>query len=263
MPPTAARINFSETTLTHYTGFYATVLDDVFTPEECLELISSATAHSPWTPAGLSAEGPTQTVHSSFRNSDRILYVDAAVSQRIYERLRPLVEGDIGEIKVGSRWDGVTGKMRRKQGPSWRLVGVNPRLSFLRYGPGHYFKQHCDGLNDLVCDNGNVHKSFVTLHLYLNGSDRPFSDSNDSNSNTPSPSTNLKFVKLAQDDTDDPLAGGATRFWTPDKKYFLDVLPRVGRVLVFQQRMLVHSGEEVTAGVKYTMRSDFMFEQVS
>ena len=38
--------------------------------------------------------------------------------------------------------------------------------------------------------------------------------------------------------------------------------PKLGRVLVFQQRMLVHSGEEVTGGVKYTMRSDFMFEQV-
>ncbi|CAA7262806.1 unnamed protein product [Cyclocybe aegerita] len=258
MPPTTTQINFSETTLTHYAGFYATVIDDVFIPEECLELISLATASGSWIPAALSAEGPVQTVHSNFRNSDRILYVDDAVSQRIYERLRPFIAEDIGEIKAGNRWDGITGKMGRKQGPTWRLVGVNPRLSFLRYGPGHYFKQHCDGLNDLVCDNGRVHKSFVTLHLYLNGSDRPFSDSNDPDTNTPSPS-DLKFVKLAEDDPDEPLAGGATRFWTPDKKHFLDVLPRVGRMLVFQQRMLVHSGEEVTAGVKYTMRSDFMF----
>jgi len=33
-------------------------------------------------------------------------------------------------------------------------------------------------------------------------------------------------------------------------------------VLVFQQRMLVHSGEEVTAGTKFTMRTDCMFEKV-
>ena len=105
---------------------------------------------------------------------------------------------------------------------------VNSRLSFLRYGPGHYFKPHCDGLVDVPV-NGVEHKSFVTLHLYLNGND---------------------------------LEGGATRFWTSDKKHWLDVHPKLGRVLIFQQRMLLHSGEEVTNGVKYTMRSDFLFEQV-
>jgi len=108
---------------------------------------------------------------------------------------------------------------------------VNPRLSFLRYGPGHYFKPHCDGLCDLSV-NGVQQKSFVTVHLYFN------------------------------DAGSDALEGGATRFWTPDKKHWLDVHPKIGRALVFQQRMLIHSGEEVTKGVKYTMRSDFMFEQV-
>jgi len=131
------------------------------------------------------------------------------------------------------------------------IFRVNPRLSFLRYGPGHYFKPHCDGLNDLVCKDGTINKSFVTLHLYLNGSDTIF---NTEDSSRP------KFVKLSEDDSHLPLKGGATRFWTPDKKRFLDVAPRVGRVLVFQQRMLVHSGEEVTQGVKYTVRSDFMYE---
>jgi len=106
---------------------------------------------------------------------------------------------------------------------------VNPRLSFLRYGPGHYFKPHCDGLVEVPI-NDVEHKSFVTLHIYLN---------------------------------DDGLEGGATRFWTPDKKHWLDVHPKIGRVLIFQQRMLVHSGEEVMKGVKYTMRSDFLFKQVN
>jgi len=58
------------------------------------------------------------------------------------------------------------------------------------------------------------------------------------------------------------LVGGATRFWTQDKQHFLDVFPKVGRVLVFQQRMLIHSGEEVASGIKYTMRSDFMYESM-
>ncbi|KAJ7364888.1 hypothetical protein DFH08DRAFT_799201 [Mycena albidolilacea] len=48
-------------------------------------------------------------------------------------------------------------------------------------------------------------------------------------------------------------------------KHFLDVdgvASGVDRVLVFQRRMLVHSGEEVAEGIKYTMRSDLMYEQV-
>ena len=133
------------------------------------------------------------------------------------------------------------------------IFRVNPRLSFLRYGPGHYFKPHCDGLDDLLQENGAVSKSFVTLHLYLNGNDTIFGSTDNSRH---------KFINLSEEDPDSPLEGGATRFWTPDKKKFLDVAPRVGRVLVFQQRMLVHSGEEVTEGVKYTMRGDFMYEEV-
>lgn len=42
----------------------------------------------------------------------------------------------------------------------------------------------------------------------------------------------------------------------------LDVTPKNGRVLIFQQRNLLHSGEEVTSGVKLTMRTDMMFEKV-
>lgn len=123
MAPTINPIVFSETPLRHYAGYYATVLDDVFTPEECQSLLMQATKSSSWTPAGLSAEGPSQTVHKNFRNSERILYIDSDTSRRIYERLRPLVEEELGEIKVGGKWDGITGKHGRKQGPTWKLVG--------------------------------------------------------------------------------------------------------------------------------------------
>ncbi|KAH6912961.1 hypothetical protein BKA70DRAFT_1265630 [Coprinopsis sp. MPI-PUGE-AT-0042] len=221
-------IDFSKTDLTQYSGFYAKVLDNVFNEEECAELAKLATE---WTPAGLSAEGPTQTVHSDFRNSDRCLVFDQAAAERIFQRLYPLVK-EIHELAPSSKYGLITGKAGRKQGPTWKLSAVNERLSFLRYGPGHYFKRHCDGLMEKP-DVGQ--KSFVTLHVYLN----------------------------ERDEDGTLLEGGATRFWTPDQKHFLDVEPKLGRVLIFQQRMLVHSGEEVTRGMKYTMRTDFMFEQAS
>ena len=138
------------------------------------------------------------------------------------------------------------------------LLSVNPRLSFLKYDPGHYFKPHCDWLVSVPGEDGVTLKSFVTLHLYLNGIGQ------DGDLNT----FNVKLApltstKLFDNDPDEPLVGGATRFWTPNKKHYLDILPRTGRVLIFQQRMLIHSGEQVLQGVKYTMRSDFLFKEES
>ncbi|KAJ6583937.1 hypothetical protein DFH09DRAFT_1143832 [Mycena vulgaris] len=227
--PTVNPIDFASTALAQYSGFYATVIDDFLTPAECEALRDLATATGEWKPAGLMAHGETQTVHSDFRNSDRLLRVDADTADMIYARLRPLVP-ELHLLAPNGEWGSITGKPAKpgkSQRPTWKMVRINPRLSFLRYGPGHYFKQHCDGLNELL-DGSTPQKSFVTLHVYLS----------------------------------DGVSGGATRFWTSDKKHFLDVDPKVGRVLVFQQRMLVHSGEEVTDGIKYTMRTDFMYEQV-
>lgn len=62
--------------------------------------------------------------------------------------------------------------------------------------------------------------------------------------------------------------GGATTFHPPradlsNPNRRLDVDPKMGRVLIFQHAHLVHSGDEVHAGVKYTMRTDLMYERVS
>lgn len=56
--------------------------------------------------------------------------------------------------------------------------------------------------------------------------------------------------------------GGATTFHSSDCVRSLDVDPKVGRVLIFQHARLYHSGAEVSAGLKYTMRSDLQFQKV-
>lgn len=83
----------------------------------------------------------------------------------------------------------------------------------------------------------------MTLHLYLNDS--------------------------VSDDTSEDLLndgsvckGGATRFWGQNMKDFVDVEARVGRVLVFQHRNLLHSGEPISAGIKRTLRSDIIYAAV-
>lgn len=56
------------------------------------------------------------------------------------------------------------------------------------------------------------------------------------------------------------LVGGATTFFSNDEKRRLDVHPKAGRVLIFQHRRLLHSGDDVLAGTKYTVRTDIMYE---
>ena len=101
---------------------------------------------------------------------------------------------------------------------------LNERLSFLRYEQGHYFRFHCDGKLELP--DGRM--SRVTVQIYMG---------------------------------DAEVEGGATRIsqGRRDEMAFVDIEPKKGRVLIFQQRGLFHSGEDVTKGVKYALRSDFMF----
>jgi hypothetical protein len=67
--------------------------------------------------------------------------------------------------------------------------------------------------------------------------------------------------ELKEDQPGDMLFGGATTFHSSlDSEKKMDIDPKAGRVLIFQQRSLLHSGDDVVAGIKYTMRSDLMYE---
>jgi hypothetical protein len=78
-------------------------------------------------------------------------------------------------------------------------------------------------------------RTYLTLHLYLNDSE----------------------IQTGQE----PLKGGATTFWSYDMDRRLDVQPKMGSVLIFQQRLLLHSGDEVVRGTKLTMRTELMYEK--
>jgi len=208
----------------HYNGSYVKVLDDLFTSEECAALIALAESDDNWKLAAVHyGLGPHENyVNTDYRNSERILRFDHEAAGKLYQRLLPYVQ-ELVEIKGGGEWEGVVGQPGGVSG-TWKLVGLNERLSFLRYEQGHFFRGHCDGTVELP----DGRKSRVTVQVYLG------------------------------DDAD--VEGGATRI-SKDKEAssFVDVEPKMGRVLIFQQRGLFHSGEDVTKGVKYALRSDFMF----
>ena len=119
----ATPIDFSGTSLSkHYSNFFAKILDNVFTPSECASLIALASSSDDWKPAGMGTEPPHEATSSRFRQSERILRVDAQTADMIYERLRPLVD-EIHEIPPGGKWECVTVRPGKKQGPTWKMVG--------------------------------------------------------------------------------------------------------------------------------------------
>ncbi|KAH8149506.1 uncharacterized protein LAJ45_06586 [Morchella importuna] len=231
--PTATRIDFNDTPLKSCYGepnnYYALVIDDCFTASECADLIGLA--DSDW-----KAAAP----NTNRRDCSRIIKEDVVAAKRIYDRVKPFLE-EVTEIGPGSNWENIPGKMKTGQSKGrWRMTRLNERLRFLKYGEGQKFTQHCDAL---YTTPDKSLKSLLTLHLYLN-------DSSEGSEDPADPTASPKEIKR----------GGATRFWNPERTEFVDVEPKRGRVLIFQQRMLWHSGEEVLEGVKMTMRSDLMFE---
>ncbi|XXH02531.1 hypothetical protein Hte_008907 [Hypoxylon texense] len=162
----------------------------------------------------------------SWRECEQILSVSPDWAQALSERLAPHLPDEVKALKKGdvlSEHIAGLSNLKASQGASktvWRLRGADERLSFLRYRPGHHFKPHCDALYSPGCKE----KSFLTCQIYL--SDMP------------------------KEQQDCESSGGETRLWPS----------RVGRALVFQQRMLWHSGQEVKHGEKFTVRLDLMYD---
>merc|ERR1712070_811861 len=106
------------------------------------------------------------------------------------------------------------------------VEGLNERCRFLCYTPGQAFEAHCDGCYQRRSPHPKAgDKSRVTVQLYLH---------------------------------DVPEAhGGATTF-LGDRATRLPCQPRCGSVLLFTQD-LMHEGSLVTAGIKYTMRTEVMY----
>jgi hypothetical protein len=93
---------------------------------------------------------------------------------------------------------------------------------------------HCDGVYIDQSDPSKTRHTVFTVHLYLNDSKQE--------------------VPGAE------LDGGSTAFYSFDESRKIDVYPKAGRVLIFQHRQILHSGDPVVAGTKYSVRTDIMYE---
>lgn len=232
-PLTAQRIDFAQSPIPAYAGKYAVTIEHALSPSECKTLLALAEQSAVpsddghiWRPAlvnmGNVGGRSFEVMASDYRRSDRIIWDAQEVVDRIFARccVAPGVASDLAEV-LRSRE--LTGGSER-----WTFARPNERMRFLRYRPGCFFDRHCDGAFE---DSSKVprEKSFYTMHLYLSSA------------------------------SEDGTKGGETTFWSRDGKGRVDVEPVMGRVLIFQHQGLLHSGEMVTEGQKFTMRTDLMY----
>lgn len=244
-PISLKQINFIETVLPENDGRYAVVLDNVLSPSECATLIQLAESSvlnkdkveegNPWQPALVNIGSGFEVLIPEYRNSDRIIWDQQEISDRLWARIER-VPGIREKLDRFNELDLLGGhKSGGRPGMNWKFHRVNKRLRFLKYGPGQFFRPHCDGHYSEDRTDDKVVRTHFTLHLYLNDSKAEGSD-------------------------EATLVGGATSFLSSDEKRKLDVDPKAGRVLIFQHQRLYHSGDDVRKGIKYTMRTDILYE---
>ncbi|KAI0134316.1 oxidoreductase domain-containing protein [Xylariales sp. AK1849] len=244
-PITLSQFNFKDTVLPEFEGGYAVVLDNVLSSSECVKLIELAESSvlprdraendSPWQPALVNIGGGFEVLQANYRNSDRIIWDQQEIVDRMWARMEK-VPGIKEELAFFNEVDLLGGRNPNgKPGMDWKFHRVNKRMRFLKYGSGQFFRPHTDGPYSEEGPNGEVLRTHFTVHLYLNDS-----------------------RAVAGDEAE--LVGGATSFLSYNEMRKVDVDPKAGRVLIFQHRRLYHSGDDVKAGIKYTVRTDIMYE---
>jgi hypothetical protein len=240
-PITHTPIDFKNSVLPEYKGCYAVVLDHVLSPSECAQLLQLAEASvmdedkqedgSSWRAALVNIGGGFEVEIPHYRKSERIIWDNQEIVDRLWARLVTVPE--IQEELSTLRGFAVRASMQTVTHDFYR---VNKRLRFLKYTPGQFFKPHCDGAYGETTPEGYEVQTYMTVHLYLNDSQQVIGPSAD-------------------------LVGGATSFLSYDESRKIDVDPKAGRVLIFQHSRLRHSGDDVKAGTKYTVRTDIMYRK--
>ncbi|EAW18864.1 uncharacterized protein NFIA_088200 [Aspergillus fischeri NRRL 181] len=260
---TVRRISFLNTDppIPQYKDYNAVVIDNLLTEEECKQLLPIAEASTVKDTSGTPTWGRAMIntggggiLATDQRKCGRIIVDTPGLADKLLARLMPfLKEEGVDHINNQPLVTGLEGR-----GKAYRLSRLNEKLRFLKYEGGEYFRPHWDS-NYITLDEEE--ESFYTLHLYLNGDGEQDLEELMQVSKKaeigPEASVNMN--------PDGKLLGGATSFSTSYKQGdgILRVFPKTGSALVFQQYHLLHAGDPVFRGVKYTLRTDMMYREVA
>ncbi|KAL2014219.1 hypothetical protein VTN00DRAFT_1744 [Thermoascus crustaceus] len=257
--------------LPRYKNLFAAVIDDLFTESECKELIrlaeattittatfsgdsASATTTPTWERAMINVGNGKQVLATDTRNCGRIIWDSPLLAQRLLDRLMPFLR-DFGMEKIENQ-PLVTGLAGRKN--VYHLSRLNERLRFLKYEGGEYFRPHWDAF---YVTPRKEEISYYTIHLYLNGDGEQ--DLEELTREKERVEEKGDGEKNVNGDPAGKLLGGATSFVPNfrEEDRAVRIFPKTGSVLVFQQNNLLHGGDPVFRGTKYTMRTDVMYKK--
>lgn len=120
----------------------------------------------------------------------------------------------------------IDGISQLEQG-EWELRSLNTHIRICRYLPEQYFHKHLDGVYYESIDV----QSKLTFMIYLNGTEE--------------------------------YEGGRTLFFSSKVEDIIigEYIPRKGDLIIFDHN-LWHSGEEVSSGEKYILRSDILYSRL-
>ncbi|KAL5333004.1 hypothetical protein BJX70DRAFT_85562 [Aspergillus crustosus] len=250
----------TEPPLPEYKRYFAAVIDNALTEAECKELLRLAEASTgnntdPWERALINVGNGRQKLSEESRKCGRIIFDTPELAGKLLTRLQPFLQ-ELGIDRLENRplLTGLAGRNR-----TYQISRFNERLRFLKYVGGEYFRPHWDAK---FTTPDKKKRSYVTVHLYLNGDGEQ--DIKELKRAIEDEAAGLKSTTKGNMDPEGKLLGGATSF-TPrleEKERHVRVFPKTGSVLLFQQGELMHSGDPVFRGTKYTMRTDVMYEEV-
>jgi len=216
-------------------GAFAFVLRGVYTPEECAAMLVASEARG--YEEALVNTGRSQVLDKSTRHSARNMWDSRDTARELFARIEShLPSGEPRSFGYAI--------------PPKPLVceGLNERLRFLRYGPGHFFAKHRDGSFAKHRDgsyrlrNDGSSQSYLTLMLYLNSS----------GAGADYEGGETCFVLDTEHARESPC--GRHGAAAPDVVH----TPQAGDVLIFAHPVL-HQGNEVVSGTKYAVRTDVMY----
>ena len=123
---------------------FAIILDNVFTKEECDNLIKLSEENPENYEMAKVSYDDEQILDTSYRNNKRWLNFDKKLAETFFKKIKSYIPIEFEGNSVSC---------------------LNERLSFLKYSTGEYFRAHEDGYY-IRPDNSEM--SYITVQIYLN-----------------------------------------------------------------------------------------------
>lgn len=138
-PISMSRIDFASSKIPEFAKHKAAVISNVLSRDECAELqrlveltVVPEEDKGAWRPAMINVGNNMEVMDTKYRNSDRIVWDQQEVIDRIWARC--LMAEGLGELVSTTPEDILV------HDGKWAFAGTNPRMRFLRYSKGQFFK---------------------------------------------------------------------------------------------------------------------------